>query len=96
MQWSFAVRKSKMFKYCSDVGSFEICPDDEVTFQSLLSPEELQMEEEKQSQSRFQPLDQTSPTVSSYHAISCILLLYFPFVIKYKNVFNKNRLSRIS
>lgn len=62
--------KFKMFKKNSDVGSFEICPDDEVTFQSLLSPEELQMEEEKQSQSRFQPLDQTSPTVSSCLAIS--------------------------
>ncbi len=89
-----------MFKYCSDVGGFEICPDDEVTFQSLLSPEELKMEVEKQSQSRFQPLDQTSPTVSSYHAISCILILS-SLMIKcgpnsFQYILNNNRILKIS
>jgi hypothetical protein len=88
--------KLKMLKNCSDVGGFEICPDDEVTFQSLLSPEELKKEVEKQSHSRFQLLDQTSPTVSSYHAVSCILILSSLMIKSFQYILNENRLLKIS
>ena len=61
----FATQISPLLNYLfftDDV--FEICPDDEVTFESLLTSEELLVEKAKQSASKFQLLDPISPTVS--------------------------------
>ena len=47
-------------------GVFDIGPEDEVTFESLMSEEAIMAELAKQKDSKYQPLDLNSPTVSRW------------------------------
>ena len=50
-------------------GGFDIGPEDEVTFESLMSEEEIMAELAKQKDSKYQPLDLNGPTVSRLKAV---------------------------
>ena len=85
MIWRARFLKDSLHIFTTD-GTFEICPDDEVTFQSLLSPEEILEEKAKQAQTKYQPLDSKSPTVRSEILFHWLYLIYKCFATSFQPI----------